>query len=44
MKNIISLGTFEEEIDAYKMYQLALKNIHLFKGNAKEYRLKLKKL
>ena len=43
-KNYIYLGSFKDEISASLMYQKALKNIHLYKNNNKEFKNELKKI
>lgn len=39
----VHLGTFKKEEDAGKIYQIALKNLHLYNGDAKDFRKKLNK-
>jgi hypothetical protein len=36
-KNTIIVSGFENEVDAYRIYRLGMKNIHLYKGNDKEF-------
>mgnify|MGYP003619902535 CR=1 FL=1 len=37
----IHLGCFYKEIDAYNFYKLACENENLYKGSAKDFRIKL---